>query len=559
VALTVAAVAGVVVVAFQFVIKPGCTGSAPLRVAAAPEIVPALKQAADAMATRKVEVDGACTAIEVTAADPADIASALAGKQNVAIAGVGLPSGNIEIPDVWIPDSSMWLARLATASPVLAIGDAPSIARSPVVMAMPEPVAATLGWPTNALTWQALLQRMTTDTKMKIGTVEPTRDAAALSGLLALGAAMSALPNSQTVATGALRALAAGRSTLKQDVLARFPRSADPAAIASGLSAAALSEQSVIAYNAAKPPVRLAALYLDPAPLALDYPYAVLPGLPNTQAAVAARLLEEVKGSTFRSKLAADGMRTAEGKPADGFALPSAAPQPTATPAPTATERAANAAAVEKTLQSWIAITLPARMLAVIDVSGSMLEKVPTAGGVTRNEVTLEAARRGLGLFDDSWAVGLWTFSTEMDGQKDYIQLCPIEPLSVQRTKMLATLATIKPKPKGDTGLYDSLLAAYQYVQQDWDPGRINSIVFMTDGDNDDRNGISHADLLAKLKQIQDPKKPIQVIILGIGPSVNSAPLEQITKQTGGGVFVTPDPAKIGEIFLKAISLRGNQ
>jgi hypothetical protein len=198
-------------------------------------------------------------------------------------------------------------------------------------------------------------------------------------------------------------------------------------------------------------------------------------------------------------------------------------------------------------------------MLAVIDVSGSMLEKVPTAGGVTRNEVTIEAARRGLGLFDDSWAVGLWTFSTEMDGQKDYIQLCPIEPLSVQRTKMLATLATIKPKPKGDTGLYDSLLAAYQYVQQDWDPGRINSIVFMTDGDNDDRNGISHADLLAKLKQIQDPKKPIQVIILGIGPSVNSAPLEQITKQTGGGVFVTPDPAKIGEIFLKAISLRGNQ
>src|SRR5262245_8776754 len=104
-------------------------------------------------------------------------------------------------------------------------------------------------------------------------------------------------------------------------------------------------------------------------------------------------------------------------------------------------------------------------MLAVIDVSGSMLEKVPTAGGINREQVTLEAARQGLGLFDDSWAVGLWTFSTLMDGSKDYLQLCPIEPLSVQRTKLLQSLGGIKPKPNGDTALYDTMLAAYQAVQ----------------------------------------------------------------------------------------------
>ncbi len=560
VALTVAAIAGVVVVAYQFVAKPGCSGSAPLKVAAAAEIAPAIKQAAATLAARKVEVDGACVQIEVTAADPADIAAALAGKQNVAMAGVGQASGNIEVPDVWVPDSSMWLARLASASPVLAVGDAPSIARSPVVMAMPEPVAATLGWPTNALTWQALLQRMTTDTKMKIGTVEPTRDAAALSGLLALGAAMSANPNGQAAATGALRALAAGRSALKQDVLARFPRSSEPAAIASGLSAAALSEQSVIAFHAAKPPVRLAALYLDPAPLALDYPYAVLPGIEQSRSNVAARLLEELQGGEFRNRLAADGLRTAEGRTTDGFALPSAAPMPTATPAPTATERAAAAAAVEKALSSWIAVTLPARMLAVIDISGTMGAKVPSAGNMTRIDLTLEAARRGVGLFDDSWAVGLWVFSTELDGAKDYKELSPIEPLALQRTKLLQALSTIKAKPQGDTGLYDTVLAAYQAVQKDWDPGRVNSLVLMTDGiGNDDANGITHADLLARLKQIQDPKKPIQVIFIGIGPDVVPGPLEEITKQTGGGVFVTPDPAKIGEIFLKAISLRTAQ
>jgi hypothetical protein len=196
-------------------------------------------------------------------------------------------------------------------------------------------------------------------------------------------------------------------------------------------------------------------------------------------------------------------------------------------------------------------------MLAIIDVSGSMLQKVPTAGNATRAQVTLEAARRGLGLFDDSWAVGLWTFSTNMNGNLDYVQQMPIGPLSAQRTQLLTKIGGIQPNPKGDTGLYDTILAAYQEVKKDWDPGRVNSVVMMTDGDNDDPGGgVSHEQLLAQLKDLADPKKPIQLIIIGVGPSVNAAPLEQITKTTGGGVFIAEDPAKIGEIFLKAISLR---
>ncbi len=32
--------------------------------------------------------------------------------------------------------------------------------------------------------------------------------------------------------------------------------------------------------------------------------------------------------------------------------------------------------------------------------------------------------------------------------------------------------------------------------------------------------------------------------------------MEQITNTVGGGTFIAQDPAKIGEIFLKAVSLR---
>jgi Ca-activated chloride channel homolog len=552
----VVAVAGGIIVVYQLASQPSCTGQATLRVAAAPEIVPALRAASQAMGEETVE--GACASVDVVASDPADVAAALAAKESKTLTGVGLPAGDTTLPDVWVADSSTWLARLAGTSPNLAFPEAPSLARSPVVVAMPEPIAAKVGWPSAKLTWQALLTKVSTDTSLHIGTVEPSRDAAGLAGLIALGAAMNASPNGQAAATGALRSLAAGRSTLRQDLLARFPRSADPAAIASGLSAATLTEQAVIAYNAARPPIKLAALYLDPPPLAMDYPFAVLPGVDAGRAAVAARLLTQTKSAGFLNQLAADGMRGPDGRPAKGFALPSAAPEPSVTPAPTATERAAAAAAVQKVLATWHAVTLPARMLAVIDVSGSMLERVPTAGNATREQVTLEAARRGLGLLDDSWAVGLWIFSTELQGQVDHQELLPIQPLSVQRTQMLVTLGTIKPKPQGDTGLYDTILAAYQAVQKDWDPGRVNSIVLMTDGDNDDANGVSLTELQAKLKALMDPKRPIQLIILGIGNSVNSDPLTTITTITGGGVFVAQDPANIGEIFLKAISLRSS-
>jgi hypothetical protein len=78
----------------------------------------------------------------------------------------------------------------------------------------------------------------------------------------------------------------------------------------------------------------------------------------------------------------------------------------------------------------------------------------------------------------------------------------------------------------------------------------------MTDGQNDNASGITQQKLLGDLKRVADPDRPIQVIFVGIGNAVSKAELESITKVTGGGVFVTEDAAKIGDIFLKAISLR---
>ena len=68
-----------------------------------------------------------------------------------------------------------------------------------------------------------LLKQVTIGTKLRTGIVEPSRDAAGLSGLLALTAAAQASgADAQQATTAALRALATGKSALRDDLLARF-------------------------------------------------------------------------------------------------------------------------------------------------------------------------------------------------------------------------------------------------------------------------------------------------------------------------------------------------
>jgi hypothetical protein len=132
-----------------------------------------------------------------------------------------------------------------------------------------------------------------------------------------------------------------------------------------------------------------------------------------------------------------------------------------------------------------------------------------------------------------------------------------IGPLSAKRTLLQQSISQIVPKPNGQTGLYDTVLAAYRNVLDGWQAGKVNSVLLFTDGQNQNPGGISQATLVAQLKKLNDPKRPVRLVIIGIGNEVNRNELETITKATSsGGVFVAEDPAKIGDIFLEAIASR---
>jgi hypothetical protein len=120
-------------------------------------------------------------------------------------------------------------------------------------------------------------------------------------------------------------------------------------------------------------------------------------------------------------------------------------------------------------------------------------------------QVLLEAAKRGLGLFDDSWAVGLWIFSTNLTGPgtPTTAKLVPIAPLPANRQVVLGALQSVQATRLGDTALYETILAGYKAMRDSWEPGRVNSLIMMTDGENDDPNGPDAGAVAARAGQAQ--------------------------------------------------------
>ena len=123
------------------------------------------------------------------------------------------------------------------------------------------------------------------------------------------------------------------------------------------------------------------------------------------------------------------------------------------------------------------------------------------------------------------------------------------------RTKLLSALAAARPVPGGGTGLNDTTLAAVEAVRSGWDPKRVNSVLILSDGHNDD-NGLSLHGLLTRLKREQDPDHPVPVIAIAFGPDSDIHAMKQISRATGGSAYVATDPDTVGDIFLDSVGQR---
>ncbi|HEY0640208.1 MAG TPA: substrate-binding domain-containing protein [Pseudonocardiaceae bacterium] len=506
---------------------PACTTATSLKVVAAPAV------AATVQAITRSEIDASCVAVRVIARSSADTAADLAE--------------DTDPPALWIADSAIWpaLARETAATRGAAppaIEEHPPIALSPLVVVAAPRDAERLGAGGGAPSWQELIAGPVDTT---IG--DPVVTTEGLSTLLVVRRLLGnpdGTPRPELV--GALL-------TVGQDAVSSMQLAYDRMRTADNGLAFTASEQSVLAHNEAANRPDVVAVYPREGTVAMEYlPVRVSrPGEP-AGTAEAARVVEEaLRSSAATAALRAAGFRSPDGlfagEPPAAAGVTAARPE--LVPLPRVDE-------AREVLRTWGAVNLDVRMLVVIDVSGSMDEAA--GNGQTRIELARDAALTALGLYPDSTDVGLWAFSVGQRPPDDWVELMPMGPVGPRRQVLGAAFASLPARTDGATGLNDTVLAAVRALRGSFDARRVNTVVLLTDGRNEDPAGIAEAELLAELRAAAaaDPGRPVPVMPVGLGPDVDFPALQRIAEATGGKAYLARDPADIRGAFLDAIIQR---
>ncbi|MFF4350063.1 substrate-binding and VWA domain-containing protein [Streptomyces sp. NPDC001530] len=527
-----------------------------LKVAASPDVAPALRATADHARKHNITSDGRCLDVSVTARESYKVTDALRSGKNTDV-------------QVWVPDSDVWVQRVTADSAATEVTNAGNIAYSPVGVAMVPSAAKFLGWPKKTYTWTELAGATMTSDRLKLGAADPTRSATGLLALTQLSTAAAQTKGGDTQAAALAKALSQRTSDSDSQVLDTLPRDSSGTEQSNPKrnQALILSEQAAFTHNsAADSGDGLDLFYPKDGSPQLDYPFTLVdePRLSTDQSRAALRFMTLLGESEPQRILERHGFRTDDENPSDTLVTEAggSSPQPYAQ----ATAEPASAKALQEALGMWTITVQSARITTVVDASSSMSEPVPDTGQ-SRMDVTKASLLQALATFTPEDEIGLWKFSTKLDGDKDYRVLVPTERLgdregtgtSTQRDKLSAAFSALEPVPGGATGLYDTMLAAYRAAISSYAKGKFNALVLLTDGVNQDPGSISRSSLVAQLQKLTDPERPVPLIAIAVGPDADKEEVEQIAKATGGSGHQVNDPSQIHSVILKAIVQAGSQ
>jgi Mg-chelatase subunit ChlD len=503
-------------------------GHRALQVVAAPEIAPVIKETVRALSTPDAP---ACPEPVVRAEEPSRTARAIA-------------TDRARRPDVWVPDSSLWTGPLAPGSAGSWARKSPSIASSPYVLAVPESAVTTRG--SSAEPSVSDLLPSAAGAPLLWSLPDPRRSSSSVGALLMARRALQGHPDRTTALAFLLRGIELATSPGLDRV--EVGAKSTPVVVPT-------TEQRATAYNEKQPNKTLALAYSDDLSSGADYPYVVLAATRSRRLA-ADDLLDKLRGDPGRGLLAAAGFRNRFG--AAGAALTA---RPEVDPR-TRLTRAPRPDVVKSVVDGFVAVRRPSRLLTVLDVSGSMANVVPEAGGATRLDLAVRALMTGLATYPDDTFAGLWTFSTDLTPTSDHRVLVPPTRLGINpdgrtgRGSLATALGRVQVVPDGGTGLYDSVLAAVRAARASWDPHRVNSVILVTDGANQDDNGITLPALLRTLSAERDRSRPVTVFAVAYGPSADHHALQSIVRATGGVAYRAPDYRDLPSVIARAIGRR---
>ena len=530
--------------------------------------------------------EGGCTFVRVTKKSSGEAMQLLAD---------GWPdeATNGPKPVIWSPASSAWGAILnqrlsTTGRPAQAPTSRPFM-RTPLVIAMPRPMAEALGWPNTPIGYADIL-KLAQDPAgwggkghpewgpFRLGKTNPNFSTSALSSTIAeyyaatnktrdLSVEDLAHPEVDAFAR-AVEASVVHYGDITLTFMNNLYKNDQRGAGLTYASAVAVEEKSVIDYNAGnpdgitdpgevprKPRVPLVAIYPKEGTLFSDNPIIVLdsPWVTEKQKA-AARVFEKyLQEPANQARVLTYGFRPGNAAVAVGAPIEKAngvdpdQPQNVlGVPAP---------AVLAKVLDLWAVQRKGARVLLVIDVSGSMGEKASDSGD-TKLDLAKQAAIDALGQFKGDDLVGLRIFSTGISGKPptEYADLVPIGPISAQRENIANRIRSLVPTQ--GTPLYTVAGASYTNLRDTYDDKRINAVVLLTDGRNEDPRNNDLDALLNTLRAGSEGQasQPVRIFPIAYGKDADLNVLRRIAEATNAAAYDASNPTTINKVFTNVVS-----
>ncbi len=501
------------------------------------------------------------------------------------------PDVNGPPPVIWSPAASAWAGIVNDrAGTELAPAGTPFML-TPLVIAMPKPMAEALGWPNTQLGFKDLL-RLANDPQgwgsvghaewgpFRLGKTNPNFSTSGLNFTIAEYYAAVGKSQGLTIEDLGRPAAVDFAKQIESSVVHYgditmtflnnwFAADARGTALTYA-SVVAVEEKSVIDYNKGNPDGVLSpgetprtprdplvAIYPSEGTLYSDSPFIVL----NTEwvdadeKAAAALFRDYVQQSDNQRKVLQYGFRP--NNPAVPLADPIVAANGVDPNQPTATLEVPKPEVLVGILDSWAELRKDARVLLVLDISGSMGELV--TNDKTRLDLAQEAAVSALDQFKATDDVGLWAFSTDLGGADPNVrELVPVGPIG--GTKQAIADAIKAQFPTNGTPLYEVTQKAYDTMLASYDPAKINAIVLLTDGQNDD--GVADdddqqlSDLVAALQQGSEgsSSQPVRLFTISYGDDADQLTLRSISQATRAATYNASNPATINQVFTAVIS-----